>query len=251
MQLKDRVAVVTGGSRGIGRAISIALAEAGARVVVNYKSNEAAAREVVNEIEKKGGVARAVQADVSKAEEAQKLIDAASGEFERIDILVNNAGIIRDGLFLSMPEEDWEAVLDTNLGGVKNCCRAVLPTMMYQKSGRIINISSTAANRAGRGQSNYAASKGAIESFTRALAVELAPKGITVNAVSPGMIETELSSNVRAMSKDVILKSIPLGRYGKPEDVAPVVVFLASDGAQYITGQVITVDGGLSTAIKI
>jgi len=250
-ELKDRVAVVTGGSRGIGRAICLALAEAGARVVVNYNASNAAADEVVRIIQEKGGKAFAHRADVSASDAAQGLVDAALEKFDSVDILVNNAGIVRDALFMAMSDEDWAGVMDVNLGGVRNCTRAVLQPMMMQKRGRIINISSTAGERAGRGQSNYAASKGAINALTRALAVELASKGITVNAIAPGMIETDMSSNVRAMSKDILLKSIPLGRYGRPEDIAPVAVFLASDEAGYLTGQVITVDGGLSGSVKM
>jgi len=251
MRLEGRTAVVTGGSRGIGRAVSLALAREGASVVVNYNQNEAAAAEVVAEIEKAGGKAWPCQGDARDPDAAQKVIDFAADKMERIDILVNNAGVIRDNLFMAMSDEEWETVLQTNLGGVRNFTKAVVPLMMMQKSGRVINVSSMAGERGGRGQSNYAASKGAINALTRALAVEVASKGVTVNAVAPGMVETEMSSNVRGMADDKIRKSIPLGRYGTPEDVAGVVVFLASDDGAYITGQVVTVDGGMTVAVKI
>ncbi|MEW6355659.1 MAG: 3-oxoacyl-ACP reductase family protein [Planctomycetota bacterium] len=251
MRLKGRNAIVTGGSRGIGRAICVAMAREGATLVVNYNRNEDAAKEVIAEIEGLGGKAWVCQGDARDSAAAQKVVDFAVEKMERVDILVNNAGVIRDNLFIAMSDEEWDAVLDTNLGGVRNFTKAIVPMMMMQKSGRIVNISSMAGLRGGRGQSNYAASKGAINALTRALAVELASKGITVNAVAPGMIATEMSSNVRGMMDEKLLKRIPLGRYGEPADVANVVVFLSSDEASYITGQVIPVDGGMTVAVKM
>ncbi|NOZ21535.1 MAG: 3-oxoacyl-ACP reductase FabG [Planctomycetes bacterium] len=251
MRLEGRKAIVTGGSRGIGRAICLAMAKEGANLVVNYNQNEAAAKEVVSEIEAIGGKAWACQGDARAPEAVQKVVDFAVEKMEKVDVLVNNAGVIRDNLFIAMSDEEWNTVLETNLGGVRNFTKAIAPMMMMQKSGKIINISSMAGLRGGRGQSNYAASKGAINALTRALAVELASKGITVNAVAPGMIATEMSSNVRGMMDEKLLKRIPLGRYGEPADVANVVVFLSSDAASYITGQVIPVDGGMTVAVKM
>lgn len=251
MRLEGRAALVSGGSRGIGRAISLTLGREGASVVVNYNQNEAAANDVVAKIKEAGGQAWARQADVRDAVAVQKVVDFALETMGKVDILVNNAGVIRDNLFIAMSDEEWNTVLQTNLGGMRNFSKAVIPSMMMRKSGRIINVSSMAGERGGRGQSNYAASKGAINAITRALAVELASKGITVNAVAPGMIATEMSSNVRGMMDEKLLKRIPLGRYGEPEDVAGAVLFLSSDEAKYITGQVIMVDGGMTVAVKM
>ncbi len=244
MRLKDKVALVTGASRGLGKAIAIQLAEEGACVVVNYAKSAEKAEEVVAAIQSSGGKALAMQADVSCFEEVEKMVDTICEKLGKIDILVNNAGINRDDLLMSMEKEDWEAVIKTNLGGLFNCTKTVAKYMMLQKSGRIINMSSVAGERGGRGQSNYAASKGGVNAFTRSVAMELARKKITVNAVAPGVIETEMSSTVIRRAKDHILDSIALKRLGSPEEIAKTVAFLASDDSSYITGEVIRVDGG-------
>lgn len=247
MQLKDKIALVTGGSRGIGRGIVLALAKEGAAVTFIYRGNEEAANSLVQEITAAGGVVEAVKADVSQKGIAQEIVDKIVAEKGRLDILVNNAGVIRDGLFLRMSEDDWNTVLDTNLGGTFAFCRAVAAQMaLKQRSGRIINISSVAATHVNQGQCNYSASKGAVNSFTKALAVELAGRSVTVNAVAPGFIETDMSEAVRNKAGDIIKKMIPAKRLGQAEDIANLVIFLASPAASYITGQVITVDGGLS-----
>jgi 3-oxoacyl-[acyl-carrier protein] reductase len=245
MQLKDQIALVTGGSRGIGRGIVRALAREGAKVAFVYRGNREAADALVAEI---GNNCQAIQADVAQAEAAQKVADKVIADWGRIDILVNNAGVIRDGLFVRMELGDWQTVLDTNLGGTFAFCRAVAGQMaLKQRSGRIINISSVVAEHVNAGQCNYAASKGAVNAFTRALAVELGSRNVTVNAVAPGFVETDMTAAVRNKAGDFIQKKlIPVRRLGKPEDIAAAVVFLASPGASYITGQVITVDGGLS-----
>ena len=244
MKLKDKVALVTGASRGLGKAIALELAAQGARVTVNYLKSAAPAEEVVQQIISRGGTAAAVQADITSLPEVEKMVDGLYEQCGRIDILVNNAGVTRDELLLSMTPEDWEMVIKTNLGGLFNCTKAVAKYMMVQKSGRIINISSVAGERGGRGQSNYAASKGGINAFTRSVAMELAPKKVTVNAVAPGVVETEMSSTVIRRAKDIILDSVALKRLGQPEEIAKIVAFLASDDSSYITGEVIRVDGG-------
>lgn len=245
MILKDQGALVTGGSRGIGRAIVKALAAEGAKVAFVFRGSQQAAESLVAEVAQQGGTALALQADVANLEEAQKCAERAEKEFGRIDILVNNAGIIRDDLFVRLEPEAWNSVLQTNLGGTYNFCRALAYTFMKQRRGRIINISSIAADHANPGQCNYAASKGAINAFTRALAVELASRGVTVNAVAPGFIETDMSEAVRNKAGDLIKKMIPMRRLGQPEDIARTVVFLAGPDSAYITGQVLVVDGGL------
>jgi 3-oxoacyl-[acyl-carrier protein] reductase len=199
---------------------------------------------VVAAIKAEGGKALAMKADVSHLEEVEKMVDAIYEQFGRIDILVNNAGVTRDELLISMEREDWDRVIATNLGGLFNCSKAVAKYMMMQKSGRIINMSSVAGERGGRGQSNYAASKGAVNAFTRSVAMELARKKVTVNAVAPGVVETEMSSEVIRRAQDIILNSVALKRLGQPEEIAKVVAFLASDDSSYITGEVIRVDGG-------
>jgi 3-oxoacyl-[acyl-carrier protein] reductase len=244
MKLKDKVALVTGASRGLGKAIALQLAADGARVTVNYMKSADKAEEVVKEIMSRGGNAAAMQADITSLPEVEKMVDSLYEQFGRIDILVNNAGVTKDELLLSMTPEDWDIVIKTNLGGLFNCTKAVAKYMMVQKSGRIINISSVAGERGGRGQSNYAASKGGINAFTRSVAMELAPKKITVNAVAPGVVETEMSSTVIRRAKDIILDAVALKRLGQPEEIAKVVAFLASDDSSYITGEVIRVDGG-------
>jgi 3-oxoacyl-[acyl-carrier protein] reductase len=246
MRLKDQIALVTGGSRGIGRAVVNALAAEGAKVAFVYKGSQEAADSLVQEVAQAGGTAVAYQADVTKPEAVQQCVDKIWASWEKIDILVNNAGIIRDDLFVRLEPEAWQSVLDTNLGGTYNFCRAVAYPMMKQRYGRIINISSIAAEHVNPGQTNYAASKGAINAFTRALAIELASRNVTINAVAPGFIETDMSEAVRNKAGDLIKKYIPMRRLGQPEDVARVVVFLASADSAYLTGQVLTVDGGLS-----
>lgn len=246
MKLKDKVAIVTGGSRGIGRAICLAFAAEGAKVHVVYLGSKEAAENVVQEIRQQGGEAEAERVDVADATAAAACVQGVAAKWGRVDILVNNAGIIKDGLFIQMDPANWDAVLRTNLGGVFNFCRPCAELMFRQRSGRIINISSVAAERVNRGQANYVASKGAVNALTKALAVELASRGVLVNAIAPGFIETDMSAAVRNMAGDTIKKLIPVRRFGTPEDIAKVAVFLASDESSYITGQVLTVDGGLS-----
>jgi 3-oxoacyl-[acyl-carrier protein] reductase len=246
MRLKDRIALVTGGSRGIGRGIVKALAAEGAKVAFVYRGSQAAAESLAQEVHTAGNIAKAYQCDVTKADEAQKVVEAVENEWGQVNILVNNAGIIHDDLFVRLEPEKWHAVLETNLGGTYNFCRAVAYSMMKQRKGRIINVSSVAADHVNPGQTNYAASKGAINAFTRALAVELASRNVTVNAIAPGFIETDMSEAVRNKAGDLIKKMIPMRRLGQPDDIAKLAVFLASDDAAYLTGQVLTVDGGLS-----
>lgn len=241
--LREKVALVTGASRGIGRAIALELANYGANVVVNYANSSSAADSVVAEITNAGGGAIALQADVSQADQVDNLINGAIDKFQRIDILVNNAGITRDTLLLRMKPEDWQAVIDLNLTGVFLCTRAVSKLMLKQRSGRIINITSVAGQMGNPGQANYSAAKAGVIGFTKTVAKEFASRGITVNAVAPGFIATDMTSNLKA---EGILEYIPLGRYGEPEEIAGMVRFLAADpAAAYITGQVFNVDGGM------
>jgi len=244
MRLKDKVILVTGGTRGLGKSIVTNLAREGAIVYCNFTKSKDTAESLVKEGENRGERIFSIQTDVANLEEVERMVDEIYRKWERIDVLVNNAGITRDELLISMERKDWDLVINTNLGGVFNCTKAVAKYMITQKSGRIINISSIAGERGGRGQSNYAASKGGINAFTRAVAMELAPKGITVNAIAPGVIETDMSSQVIRRAKDIILDSIALRRMGKAEEIAHVVVFLASDESSYITGEIIHVDGG-------
>jgi 3-oxoacyl-[acyl-carrier protein] reductase len=247
MRLKDHVALVTGGSRGIGRAIARAFAGEGAKVALVYRGGKEAADAAVREIAQAGGVAQAFQVDVTDAAAAERCVEQVVAEWGRLDILVNNAGIVRDTLFVRMTPEDWNGVLATNLGGAVNFCRAAAPQMAFkQRRGRIINVSSVAAEHVNPGQTNYAASKGAINAFTRALAVELAGRNVLVNAIAPGFIETDMSAAIRNKAGDLIKKIIPLRRLGQPDDVARVALFLAGEDSAYVTGQVLTVDGGLS-----
>jgi len=244
-QLNGKIAVVTGGARGIGRGIALELARRGARVVVNYHSRADAAEEVVQLIKQAGGDAIAAQADVSQTEAAPQLIKAALDFGGRLDILVNNAGTTRDMLLAMMSESDWDTVIATNLKSAYNCSKAALKPMMRQKYGRIINITSVAGIAGNAGQTNYSASKAGLIGFTKALAKEVGPRQITVNAVAPGFIPTDLTSTLPKDLLDAAVKLTPLGRLGAIEDVAYAVAFLASDEAAYITGQVLTVDGGM------
>ena len=248
MLLKDQVALVTGGSRGIGRGVVLALAREGAKVTFVYHSNKEAAAQLEQEVASAGGVAKGVQADVSDSAAAEAVVAGVLAEHGRVDILVNNAGVIRDKLFLKMDADDWNSVIGTNLTGTFAFCKAVSQQMAFkQRSGRIINVSSIAADHVNKGQANYAASKGAVNSFTRVLAAELGGRNVLVNAVAPGFIATDMSQAVRNLAgEDNLKKLIPVKRLGTPEDIAGVVVFLCSPAAAYITGQVITVDGGLS-----
>lgn len=244
--LSEQVAIVTGASRGIGRAVARALAAEGASVVVNYASSGDAAEQVVTAITDAGGNAIALQADVSKSEQVEALVNNTLEKFGRIDVLVNNAGITRDTLLLRMKPEDWQAVIDLNLTGVFLCTRAVSKVMLKQRSGRVINIASVAGQMGNPGQANYSAAKAGVIGFTKTVAKELASRGITVNAVAPGFIATDMTNDLKS---EEIIKYIPLGRYGEPEDVAGMVRFLAADpAAAYITGQVFNVDGGMVMA---
>ncbi|MFM6000793.1 MAG: 3-oxoacyl-[acyl-carrier-protein] reductase [Dolichospermum sp.] len=241
--LKDQVAIVTGASRGIGRVIALQLAFEGAKVVVNYASSSTAADQVVAEITAAGGEAVAIQGDVSQENQVDTLIKTTLEKFQRVDILVNNAGITRDTLLLRMKLEEWQAVIDTNLTGVFLCTKAVSKIMLKQRSGRIINIASVAGQMGNPGQANYSAAKAGVIGFTKTVAKELSSRGITVNAVAPGFITTDMTSDIKA---EGILQYIPLGRFGQPEEIAGMVRFLASDpAAAYITGQVFNVDGGM------
>ena len=243
---ESRAALVTGASRGIGRAIALRLARDGVRVGVNYQSNEAAASEVVAAIKGLGSEALLLPGNVGVAVDAERLVAQVIAAWGRLDIVVNNAGIIRDSLLLRMGEDDWDAVLTTNLKGAFLVTKAALRPMLRQRSGRIVNVSSVSGIRGNPGQANYASAKAALIAFTKTVAREASSRNITVNAVAPGMIETDITSGMPEKAREAIVAQIPLGRMGTPEDVAEVVAFLASDAAAYITGAVVQVDGGLA-----
>jgi 3-oxoacyl-[acyl-carrier protein] reductase len=244
-QLEGRVAVVTGASRGIGRGIALELAKRGASIVVNYHSNAAAAEEVVQEITSNGGQAIAVQADVSNIDDAERLIKAALDTYEKIDILVNNAGTTRDNLIMMMKEEDFDLVINTNLKSTWNCAKHAIRPMVRKRYGRIINITSVSGIFGNPGQTNYSASKAGIIGMTRSLAREVGARNITVNAVAPGFIETDLTNELPEDLRNWVDEMLVIKRWGSIEDVANAVAFLASEEASYITGQTLTVDGGL------
>ncbi|MBW6463589.1 MAG: 3-oxoacyl-[acyl-carrier-protein] reductase [Firmicutes bacterium] len=247
MDLKGRTAIITGASRGIGRATAIAIARAGADVVINYSSSEAQAASVKEQIEEFGGSAVIFKADVTDYRQCEAMVKYAIDHFNKIDILINNAGITRDNLLARMKAEEWREVIDTNLTGIYNCCRAILRPLLKQKNGgRIVNIASVAGIYGNSGQTNYAAAKGGVIAFTKSLAKELGSRNITVNAVAPGFIETEMTDTLSGKVKEEVLSRIALGRFGKPEDIADTVLFLASSASAYITGQIIVVDGSLS-----
>ncbi|MEM6500206.1 MAG: 3-oxoacyl-[acyl-carrier-protein] reductase [Cyanobacteria bacterium P01_C01_bin.89] len=244
--MADQVAVITGGSRGIGRAAALALGAEGAKVVVNYASSSGAADEVVKLIGEAGGEGIAVKGDMAQQDDVDNLLKSAMDKWGRVDVWVNNAGITRDTLLLRMKPADWQAVIDLNLTGVFMCTKAVSKVMMKQRSGRIINIASVSGQMGNPGQANYSAAKAGVIGFTKTVAKELASRGVTANAIAPGFIATDMTADLKS---DEILKFIPLGRYGKPEEIAGAIRFLAADpAAAYITGQTINVDGGMVMA---
>ena len=245
MLLDGKVALVTGASRGIGRAIALRLASEGAKVAINYAGNTAKAEAVKTEIEQNGGEAILVQADVSDSASVDAMVAKVIEAFGQIDILVNNAGITRDGLMMRMKDEDFDAVINTNLKGVFYCTKVVSKLMMKKRSGRIINMASVVGLMGNAGQTNYAAAKAGVIGFSKSAAKELAARGITVNMVAPGFIATDMTAAMTDKAKEMTLTGIPLKRMGEPEDVANAVLFLASDNASYITGQTINVDGGM------
>jgi 3-oxoacyl-[acyl-carrier protein] reductase len=243
--LENKTAVVTGASRGIGRAVAIKLASLGANIVLNYRSSIKSVEEVLAEIKAMGANAVAVQGDISNFAEAEKVIKSAVENFGSLDILVNNAGITKDGLLARMKEEDFDSVIETNLKGAFNCIRHATPIMMKQRRGRIINMSSVVGVAGNAGQINYAASKAGVIGMTKAAAKELASRGITVNAIAPGFIQTDMTDALSDKVKEELLAGIPLKRLGQAEEVAELAAFLASESASYITGQVININGGM------
>ena len=246
MSLQGKCALVTGGSRGIGRAVCLELARQGARVAVNYAGNAAAAEETVQVCAALGAEAFAIQADVADAAATEAMVKEVLSRFGRLDILVNNAGVTRDGLMPMMKEADWDAVLDTNLKGAFHCMKAVYRPMMKQKYGRIVNLSSIVGLRGNAGQANYAASKAGLIGLTKSLAKELAARNVTVNAVAPGFIDTDMTAALPEKAREAMLTTIPMGRLGQAEDVAKAVAFFAGDDSAYVTGQVLCVDGGMA-----
>ncbi|MGW8312997.1 MAG: 3-oxoacyl-[acyl-carrier-protein] reductase [Desulfuromonadales bacterium] len=242
--LTDKVAVITGASRGIGRSIAVALVRQGAKVVASARNAEALER-LIEELRAQGGEAIAVAGDVSLERDANNLIDRAVDAFGRVDILVNNAGITRDGLLLRMKNEDWDAVLDTNLKGSFQCIRAAAKIMSKQRAGRIINISSVVGEMGNAGQANYCASKAGLLGLTKSVARELARRNVTVNAITPGFIVTDMTDNMTDKAREAMIEQIPLGRLGEAEDVANAVLFLASERSSYVTGQVLGINGGM------
>ncbi|KNF08775.1 3-oxoacyl-[acyl-carrier-protein] reductase FabG [Gottschalkia purinilytica] len=245
MNLQGKVALVTGGSRGLGRAIAIKLAELGADIVINYSSSEDQALKVKEEIENLGRRALVIKADISNIEEASNLVSESLNEFSKIDILVNNAGITKDNLLLRMTENEWDDVININLKGTFNVTKSLIRSMIKQRDCSIINVASIVGVSGNAGQCNYSASKAGVIGFTKSLAKEVAKKNVRVNAIAPGFIETDMTGKLSDKIIDEYLKSIPLGKLGEPEDVANAVAFLASDMSKYITGQVLVVDGGL------
>lgn len=243
--LKDKVAIVTGGTRGIGRAIALKLADHGANIVINYRNSDKEAEELKGILEEKGVKVLAVKCDISNFEDSKNLMDKCKEVFGKIDILVNNAGITKDTLIMRMKEEDFDNVIDVNLKGTFNCAKHASAIMLKQRFGKIINMTSVVGIAGNAGQVNYAASKAGVIGLTKSLAKELGSRGITVNAVAPGFINTDMTASLSEKVKDEASKNIPLKRLGDPEDVANLVGFLASDAANYITGQVINVDGGM------
>ena len=246
MKLEGRVALVTGGSRGIGKGIVESFAREGAKVAFVFHSSQQAADELAAELTSAGGEVLAIQADVANKEQADAAVEQVLEKWEKVDILVNNAGIIKDGLLATMEPDKWQSVIDTNLGSVYNFCHAVMRPMMSQRYGRIVNVSSVSAEYGNQGQVNYAASKGGIQGLTRCLATEVGKRNITVNAIAPGFISTDMTEDIRNAAEGEIKKRIPVRRLGEPDDIAAAAVFLASDDAAYITGHVLTVDGGLT-----
>ncbi len=245
MNLEGKVAVVTGSSKGIGAAIALKLAQAGADVAVNYNRDQAGAEAVVRQIVDLGRKAKAYGADVAITEQVQGMFNAISEDFGKIDILVNNAGITRDTLLMRMKEDDWDKVIETNLKSMFLCTKAISKAMLKQRSGKIINITSVVGFIGNPGQANYAAAKAGVMGFTRTIAREFGSRGINVNAIAPGFIESQMTAELPDDVKETMFKSIPLGRFGKPEDVADLALFLASEKSDYITGQVFNVDGGM------
>ncbi len=243
--LNEKVALVTGGSRGIGRAIALALAERGARVAVNYVTNAEAAAAVVEEIAGTGGQAIAIQGDVSQAEDAKRLVNETLAQFDGLHILVNNAGLTKDDLLLRMSEEAWDRVMEVDLRGAFLCTKAAIRPLIRQRWGRIINVASVAGMVGNAGQANYAAAKAGLIGFTKAVAKEVASRKVTANAIAPGLVRTEMTADLTEAQETAVLQLVPIGRMATPEEIAPAVVFLASEEAAYITGHVLAIDGGL------